>query len=106
MSREQLNTVNAFILDTIDHSMAREVDKEISSKERFRRRQITIGMKQFLGTVTAKLEARKYVRIRVRSLGDGSRYFTIGRGRRVCYFVPRGSLEHNFPDNEPYGSAV
>lgn len=97
MSREQLNTVNTFILDTIDHSMAREIAEDISGSERFERRQISIGMKQFLGTVTARLEAKKYVRIRVRRLREGSRYFTIGRGRKVCYFVPKESFEHNFP---------
>jgi hypothetical protein len=97
MAREQLNTVNAFILDVIDHSMAREIDEHITGSERFKRRQISIGMKQFLGKVTARLEAKKYVRIRVRRLHEGSRYFTIGRARQVCYFVPKESFEHNFP---------
>lgn len=97
MSREQLNTVNAFILDAIDHSMRREIDQDILPKERFERRRIAALMKSYLGDIASRLERKKAVKIRVRNLSNGSRYFTIGRGRQVCYFVPKESFEHNFP---------
>jgi hypothetical protein len=107
MSR-QIETVNAFILDIIDHSMAREIDENILPLVRASRRRMAKGMKDFLGGVAAKLEYKKAVKIRVRDLSDGSRYFTIGRGRRICYFVPSGSIEHNYPQrpDRPGGTAV
>lgn len=105
MSREQLKTVNAFILDTIDHTMARQLDGRIKPWERSTRRLIAFQMKHRLGKVAARLERRKPVKIRVKTLSDGSRYFTLGHSN-IHYFVPNEAIDHNFPDDSPNGTAV